>query len=125
MLHSIHAFAPQDTMKTKTKTGFDRYVETRMKDAEFASGYAEARAEIDATDKLVRALDEVRVQKGLSKAELARRISAKPEIVRRLFTASSANPTITTVITVARALGFHLALVPNRVASSRKRAAAG
>jgi DNA-binding phage protein len=110
-------------MRAKTKTGFDRYFENRMKGAEFASGYAEARAEIDATDKLVRALDDVRVQKGISKAELARRISAKPEIVRRLFTASSANPTITTVITVAKALGFHLALVPNTM--GRKRASAG
>jgi DNA-binding phage protein len=106
----------------KSKTGFDRHFESRMKDAEFASEYATARADIDATDKLVRALDDVRIAKGLSKAELARRISAKPEIVRRLFTAHSANPTITTVITVANALGLHLALLPNRRAAARRRA---
>jgi DNA-binding phage protein len=95
----------------KSKTGFDRYFDSRMNDAEYA------------TDKLVRALDDVRIAKGLSKAELARRISAKPEIVRRLFTAHSANPTITTVITVANALGLHLALLPNRSATARRRAA--
>jgi hypothetical protein len=48
-----------------------------MKDPAFAAHYEEVAAEIDATDKLVQAL--VRIANGMSKAELARRISAKPE----------------------------------------------
>ncbi|HEX9294580.1 MAG TPA: helix-turn-helix domain-containing protein [Polyangiaceae bacterium] len=94
-----------------------------MKDPTFAAHYEDAEAEIDATDKLVQALDSVRIANGMSKAELARRISAKPEIVRRLFTSRSPNPTISTVIAVTKALGFHLTLVPNRKPPSRRRAA--
>jgi DNA-binding phage protein len=61
----------------------------------------------------------------MTKAELARRIAAKPEIIRRLFTSASANPTVTTVVAVARALGMRLALVSDRAAASNKRAATG
>jgi hypothetical protein len=53
-----------------------------------------ARAEIDATDKLIRALDAVREAGGLTKAQLARRIEAKPESIWRLFTAPDSNPTM-------------------------------
>ncbi len=111
------------TTKSRTQTGFDKYVDGRMKDPTFAAHYEDAEAEIDATDKLVQALDSVRIANGMSKAELARRISAKPEIVRRLFTSRSPNPTISTVIAVTKALGFHLTLVPNRKPPSRRRAA--
>ena len=62
-----------------------------MRDAKFARRYAKARAEIDAVDRIVRALDEARIALGMSKADLARLISAKPEIVRRLFTSKGAN----------------------------------
>lgn len=54
---------------------------------------------------------------GLTKADLARRIDAKPEIVRRLLTEAGSNPTMTTVLKVAAAVGCHLELVPN---SSRR-----
>jgi DNA-binding phage protein len=94
-----------------------------MKDPTFAMHYDDAAAEIDTTDKLVQALDSVRIANGMSKAELARRISAKPEIVRRLFTSRSANPTMSTVIAVTNALGFHITLVPNRKPPSRRQAA--
>jgi len=111
------------TAKSKSRTGFDKYLDGRMKDPTIAAHYEDAAAEIDATDKLVQALDSVRIANGMSKAELARRISAKPEIVRRLFTSRSANPTMSTVIAVTKALGFHLTLVPNRKPPSRRRAA--
>ena len=109
--------------KSRPKPGFDKYVKGRMKDPSFAAHYENATAQIDATDKLVQALDCVRLSNGMSKAELARRISAKPEIVRRLFTSRSANPTMSTVIAITKALGFHLTLMPNRKPPSRRRAA--
>jgi ribosome-binding protein aMBF1 (putative translation factor) len=65
------------------KTGFDRYFIGRMKDREFATGYDEARGEIDTVDELMRALDRAREDGGLSKAELARRMETQPEAVRR------------------------------------------
>ena len=100
-------------MARKTKTGFDKYFEQQMKDPAFAAEYRSARAEIDATDVLIRALDEARKTKSVSKAELARRIAIKPETVRRLLTDEKSNPTMKTVFKVAGALGYHFRLVPN------------
>lgn len=96
------------------KTAFDRYFDKRMKDPAFASTYTEARALIDSTDALIEALDEARLLAGVSKADLARRIEARPEVVRRLFTAAGSNPTLATVLKLAEALGFRLELVANR-----------
>ena len=100
-------------MAAQTKTGFDRYFDDRMKDPAFAAEYGQARAEIDAVDTLIRALDEARQRSGLTKAGLARRIDAKPEIVRRLLTEAGSNPTMTTVLKLASAVDCHLELVPH------------
>jgi len=100
-------------MAPRTKTGFDRYFDDRMKDPAFAAEYGQERAEIDAVDTLIRALDEARLRSGLTKAGLARRIDAKPEIVRRLLTEAGSNPTMTTVLKLASAVDCHLELVPN------------
>jgi DNA-binding phage protein len=108
-------------MTTPRKTGFDRYFAKRMADPKFAAEYGVARAEIDATDKLVRALDAVREAGGLTKADLARRIDVQPEMIRRLLTAPDSNPTMETVFKVASALGCHLELVPNVGRSGARR----
>jgi DNA-binding phage protein len=102
------------TTMPRKKTAFDKYFDRRMKDPAFASAYTEARTIIDSTDAAIRALDNARLLVGVSKAELARQIQARPEIVRRLFTADESNPTLATVLKLAEALGFHLELVPNR-----------
>ena len=105
-------------MSRKKKTAFDRYFDRRMNDPVFASAYAETRAVIDSTDALIRTLEEARLLVGVSKADLARQIEARPEIVRRLFTAKDSNPTLVTVLKLVEALGFHLELVPNRKPSA-------
>jgi DNA-binding phage protein len=94
------------------KTGFDKFVTKQMKRPRFAAEYARARAEIGAIDDLIRALDEQRVAIGMTKAELARRVSTSPEIVRRLLTADDANPTMETVLRIAEAVGLRLTLEP-------------
>jgi DNA-binding phage protein len=104
----------------KKKTAFDRYFDRRIEDPEFASAYTDARAVIDSTDALIRALDEARLLAGVSKADLARQVEARPEVVRRLFTADESNPTLATVVKLADALGFHLELVPNRPPKKRQ-----
>jgi DNA-binding phage protein len=109
-------------MAGKSPTSFDRFFDEQMKDPAFAAEYQQARAEIDGTDKLVRALDGARALRGMSKADLAREIQARPEVLRRLFTAKGANPTMDTVLKVVTALGFHLELVPNEVSSGRRAA---
>lgn len=106
-------------MSKADKTGFDRYFDKRMKDGEFAAVYAEARSEIDSVDQLMRALDRVREKGGLSKADLARKMETQPETVRRLFTTDEPNPTLGTVIKMARSMGYSLALVPTKAAQKR------
>ena len=101
----------------RRKTGFDRFFDEQMKNPAFAAGYAEERAKIDAVDRVIRMLDEARVELGMSKADLARQISARPEIVRRLFTVKDPNPTIGTVAKLAAVLGLRLELVPTRGSS--------
>jgi ribosome-binding protein aMBF1 (putative translation factor) len=99
-------------MPRTTKTGFDKFFDEQTAQPAFAKDYKQARTEVDAIDQIVRALDSAREQLGLTKADLARAISAKPEIVRRLFTAEAPNPTLSTVVKVAIALGYKLELVP-------------
>jgi DNA-binding phage protein len=106
-------------MAAKPKTGFDRYFEQRMTEPEFAKSYESARAEIDAIDTLIRALDAARAVRGISKTELARRIGARPEIVRRLLTEKSPNPTWSTVLKLVQELDFHFELVPNSTQPTR------
>jgi DNA-binding phage protein len=96
-----------------TRTGFDRFLDQKLRDAGFRAEYAAARAEIAATDALIRALEGARAGRGISKADLARRIAVKPEIVRRLLTDVGGNPTVSTVMKVVTALDYHLELVPN------------
>jgi DNA-binding phage protein len=110
-------------MKTKhAKTGFDRYFTDRMKDREFAAAYTEARAGIDSVDAFVRSLDDVRSKAGVSKALLAKRTGTQPAAMRRLLTMDAPNPTLATVMSIVRSLGYSLALVPAQGRSKRGRA---
>ncbi len=93
------------------KTGLDKFFDDQMKSASFAKNYAEARAEVDAIDGMVRALDDAREKSGLTKADLATAIDARPEVVRRLFTQKNPNPTLSTLIRLAAALGYRVELV--------------
>lgn len=112
--------------KKRKKTGFDKFFDEQMADAEFREGYEKIRSEIDAVDALVRALDDARVEVGVSKAELARQISAEPAAIRRLFTAKRANPTLATFAKLAEALGYEVQLTPkaptHRTAAAQKKA---
>ena len=95
----------------RAKTGFDKYVEARLRDPEFASAHEEAKAEIEAIDALMRQIDGARARAHMSKADLARRASAPQESVRRLLSAKKANPTLQTVVRLARAVGLRVELV--------------
>ncbi|HMR75099.1 MAG TPA: helix-turn-helix transcriptional regulator [Polyangiaceae bacterium] len=107
----------------RKKTGFDKFFDERMRDAKFREGYEKVRSEIDAVDALVRALDAARVDAGVSKAELARQISAEPAAIRRLFTADRANPTLATFAKLAEALGYEILLAQK--APTRRSAGGG
>jgi DNA-binding phage protein len=97
-------------MARRQKTAFDLDFERDMKDPEFRAAYQLARARIDAIDNLVRGLDEARQAQRMTKAELARRMSVQPEVVRRLFSMETPNPTMNTVVCAAQALGLRVEL---------------
>jgi ribosome-binding protein aMBF1 (putative translation factor) len=59
-----------------------------------------------------RVLDTLRIQTGLSKAELARRIGKHPAAIRRLFSAQ-ANPELSTIAALVSAPDAEIKNVPN------------
>lgn len=84
------------------------YFAKQMEDPEFAAGYQQERERIDAIDSIIRQLDAERERQGLSKAELARIADKRAEFVRRLFSADEQNPTLATVVDIARSLGLEV-----------------
>jgi DNA-binding phage protein len=96
----------------KPRTGAERYIANRLKDADFAAAYEDARRRIDDVDRIVRTIEDRRVALGLSKAELARRIGVHPEAIRRLLSGNHANPTLSTVVSLASALELDIVAVP-------------
>jgi ribosome-binding protein aMBF1 (putative translation factor) len=114
-------------MARNTKAGIDKFFDDQMKSPSFTKSHSEARTEIDAVDRMVRALDAARGQSGLSKADLAAAIAVRPEVVRRLFTTKKPNPTLSTLIRLAGALGLRVELVRDvrpRSSGRRSRTAA-
>lgn len=89
-------------------TAYEQYRAKRLADPEFKSIYGQKRAEIDAIDTLLSHVEERREQLGLTKADLARLIGARPESVRRLLSARSSNPTLFTVMRLASVLGMEV-----------------
>ena len=98
-------------MTTLDTSFHERYVAEAMEDPEFRQGYESERKKIDQIDAVVRALDTLRIEAGLSKAELARRISKNPAVVRRLFSAE-VNPELGTIVAIATALNAEIKIVP-------------
>jgi len=93
-------------------TGAERYLKDRREDPDYDRAYITARHRIDQIDAIIRALDERRCNLDLSKAELARRADLRPEVIRRLFSAESPNPTLSTVVALAGALELELTAEP-------------
>ncbi len=93
-----------------SKTGAERYLKNRLKDPEYRSTYKDARKVISSIDELIRALDEKRERLSLSKAALAEEAGLQSAAIRRLFSAESPNPTISTVFAIADALDMEIEL---------------
>ena len=110
-----------DPGMTRRPTGAERYFARRLEDPEYSAAYNEARARIDQTDSVIRALDDRRVALNLTKAELARRAGAKPEAIRRLFSAERPNPTLSTLVALAGALDLELVPAPRKKSGVTRR----
>jgi transcriptional regulator with XRE-family HTH domain len=94
-----------------------------MQDPEYRAAYERAARELAQTDALIRELDSLRTELGISKAELARRVNRNASSVRRLFTASQVRPELPLIIALADALGAEVRVVP-RAPKARKAAEA-
>jgi ribosome-binding protein aMBF1 (putative translation factor) len=94
----------------------------RMRDPEYRDAYERASREIQQIDEVIRALDDLRVDLGMSKAELARRIDRNASSIRRLFTAQQARPELGLVAAIADALGAEVRVVRrSKAPNGRKR----
>lgn len=91
----------------------------RMQDPEYRLAYEQAARELAQTDAVIRELDSLRADLGISKAELARRVNRNASSVRRLFTASQVRPELPLIAALADALGAELRVVP-RTARARR-----
>jgi DNA-binding XRE family transcriptional regulator len=104
-----------------TDTGAHRRLSAAlMNDPEYRVAYERSRREIEAIDRVVQQLDELREEIGLSKAELARMVGRNASSIRRLFTQQS-NPELALVAAIATALGARIEIV----APTRPRKATG
>jgi ribosome-binding protein aMBF1 (putative translation factor) len=83
----------------------------RLDDPAFRAAHERSSREIEQTDLVIRALDALRVDQGMSKAELARRINRNASSIRRLFTAGRARPELPLVVAIADALGAEVKVV--------------
>ena len=84
----------------------------QMQDPAFRAAYERAAREVAQTDALIRELDALRTDLGISKAELARRVNRNASSVRRLFTASQVRPELPLIVALADALGAEVRVVP-------------
>jgi DNA-binding phage protein len=101
------------------RTAFDDYFDEQMADRARAEAYHQARAEIDACDQFMRALEALRLERGISKAKLAQSSGLPAPSVRKLLTSKSANPTLASVFDLLGSMGYGLKIVP--VAAGRAR----
>ncbi|MGA2008735.1 MAG: helix-turn-helix transcriptional regulator [Solirubrobacteraceae bacterium] len=83
----------------------ERRRKTWLNDPETRGHYERERREIEQVDAVIRSLDQLRVDAGVSKAELARRIGRNPSSIRRLFTARGARPELPLIVSIADELG--------------------
>jgi ribosome-binding protein aMBF1 (putative translation factor) len=65
------------------------------------------------TRQLLMEIEVARERAGLSKAELARRMSADPSAIRRVFSSPTSNPTLRTVLDMLSALDLNFEIRPS------------
>lgn len=81
--------------------------------------YERTRCEIEQIDAVIRSLDQLREDAGMSKAELARRVGRNPASIRRLFTAEHARPELPLIVSIANALDASVEIAPHKGGATR------
>jgi DNA-binding XRE family transcriptional regulator len=98
--------------KTLSTSYYDKRRQQWLADDDTRAEYQRARREIEQIDTVIRSLDELREDAGMSKAELARRVGRNPASIRRLFTAEQARPELPLIISIANALNASVEIKP-------------
>jgi DNA-binding XRE family transcriptional regulator len=98
---------------------YERRREAWLADNETRAEYERARHEIEQIDAVIRSLDQLREDAGMSKAELARRVGRNPASIRRLFTAEQARPELPLIISIANALDASVEITPHTPRTAR------
>ena len=93
---------------------YARFRAQNMEDPEFRAAYERAARQIAQIDGVIQALDALRVDLGMSKAELARRVGRNASSVRRLFSSSGARPELLLIVSLADALDAEVRIVPRK-----------
>jgi len=88
----------------KRKDDFERHLENHLADPEFAKTYHEEREKLNIAMKIA----ELRVKRGLSQQELAKKLQTTQSVVSRLESSGYENYSIKTLRKVASALRAEL-----------------
>lgn len=92
----------------------ERFRAQNMEDPGFRAAYERAAREIAQIDAVIQGLDALRIDLGMSKAELARRVGRNASSVRRLFSSSGARPELSLIVSLADALDAEVRVVPRK-----------
>jgi DNA-binding XRE family transcriptional regulator len=99
----------------------DRRLERRLQQSpELRAEFERQQREIAAIDAVINTLDELRTERNLTKAELAREIGKNEASIRRLLTAP-VNPELRTVVALADALDADIRIVPRKRNAGRRK----
>ena len=106
---------------TAQRTSFhDRWLDEQLADPEFREEFEREQRELRSIDAIVNKLDDLREQRGITKAKLAREIGKNPASVRRMLTAPG-NPELRTVVAMADALDAEVMIVPRKRRGARSK----
>lgn len=98
----------------------DRRLQRRLRESpEFRAEFERQQREIAVIDAVINTLDELRTERNLSKAALAREIGKNEASIRRLLTAP-VNPELRTVVAMAEALDADVRIVPRKRSAVRR-----
>jgi DNA-binding XRE family transcriptional regulator len=99
----------------------DRRLQRRLRESpEFRAEFERQQREIASIDAVINTLDELRTERNLTKAELAREIGKNEASIRRLLTAP-VNPELRTVVALADALDADIRIVPRKRTAARRK----
>ena len=95
-----------------SRNTFWQLLDSSLQNKDFESEFIRESIRINTIDEIVNSLDSARETLGLSKGNLAKAIGAQSSSVRRLLTTPNQNPTLSTVIDLATAMGLTLKIEP-------------